>query len=333
MRHLLAVADHGNFSRAAVVLQLSQPALSRSIQGIEDEVGAKLFLRSATGVGPTDFGRLLIQRTRQVVQLAEAIDRDVGSDLTLQAGQVLVGSGPFPVATSLGTAVGQFINLFRKTSVRLEVENWDVLLPRLRARELDFFVAEISTMAHEHDLDIEPMVEHPLFFVGRTGHPLAGRSTNGTLDILDYPVVSPSRIPPRLLAHMVQAQRMTLDRSQDISTFPALECQDLSTVKRIVQNSNAVTAVTLPAIAAELRNQQLTLLATEPWLSTRYGLVRLKGSRLSTAAARLREMFIDAEHAMSTEEQQLVAQWTGALSRSGSAATDEPAVAPAITPA
>ncbi len=287
MRHLLAVADHGNFSRAAMVLQLSQPALSRSIQGIEDEVGAKLFLRSTTGVAPTDFGRLLINRARQVVQMAEAIDRDVGSDLTLQAGQVIVGSGPFPVATSLGTAVGQFISLYRKTGVRLEVGNWDDLLPRLRARELDFFVAEVSTLAQEHDLDIEPMVEHPLFFVGRTGHPLAGRSTNDAMDILAYPFVSPSRIPPRLLAHMVQAQRMTLDRSQDISTFPALECQDLSTVKRIVQNSDAVTAVTLPAIATELKNQQLTLLAAEPWLCTRYGLVRLKGSGLSSAAAQV----------------------------------------------
>ena len=45
-----------------MVLQLSQPALSRSIQGIEDEVGANLLLRSTTGVAPTDFGRLLINR-------------------------------------------------------------------------------------------------------------------------------------------------------------------------------------------------------------------------------------------------------------------------------
>jgi DNA-binding transcriptional LysR family regulator len=310
-----------------MMLQLSQPALSRSIQGIEDEVGAKLFLRSATGVAPTDIGRLLILRTRQVVQMAEAIDRDVGSDLTLQAGQVVVGSGPFPVATSLGTAVGQFINLYRKTGVRLEVANWDDLLPRLRARELDFFVAEISTLAQEHDLDIEPMVEHPVFFVGRTVHPLAGRSSNASMDILAYPIVSPSRLPPRLLAHMVQAQRMTLDRSQDISSFPSLECQDLSTVKRIVQNSDAVTATTLPAIATELMHHQLTLLATEPWLCTRYGLVRLKDSTLSSAAARLREMFIEAERALAVEEGRLVAQWTGSLLQPDAASADELAAA------
>ncbi len=329
MRHLLAVADHGNFSRAAMVLQLSQPALSRSIQGIEDEVGAKLFLRSATGVAPTDIGRLLIQRTRQVVQMAEAIDRDVGSDLAVQAGQVVVGGGPYPVATSLGTAVGQFIGLYRKTGVRLEVGNWDALLPRLRARELDFFVAEISTLAQEHDLDIEPMVEHPLFFVGRAGHPLAGRKQLEAIDTLAYPFASLSRIPPRLLAPMLQAQRITLDRYLEISVFPSLECQELSTIKRIVQNSDAVMAATLPGIATELRSRQLTLLGTEPWLCTHYGVVCLKRSPLSGAAAKLRELFIDAERALAVEERQLVAHWTDGLSQPDGAKADELTAAPA----
>jgi LysR family transcriptional regulator, cyn operon transcriptional activator len=62
MRHLLALAEHGSFARAASALRLSQPALSRSVQTIEEQVGTRLFQRWASGVVPTDVGRLLIQR-------------------------------------------------------------------------------------------------------------------------------------------------------------------------------------------------------------------------------------------------------------------------------
>lgn len=71
MRHVLALAEHGSFARAAAALRLSQPAQSRSIQSIEQQIGTEIYLRAPTGVTPTDAGRLLIQRARPVLQLAK----------------------------------------------------------------------------------------------------------------------------------------------------------------------------------------------------------------------------------------------------------------------
>ena len=64
LQHLISLDQHGSFIQAASSLHITQPALSRSIQGLETQVGAPLFLREGHGVVPTDLGRVLIQHAR-----------------------------------------------------------------------------------------------------------------------------------------------------------------------------------------------------------------------------------------------------------------------------
>jgi DNA-binding transcriptional LysR family regulator len=243
------------------------------------------------------------------VQLAEDLEREVVSNRSLQSGQVSVGGGPFPAESTLSTALSRFISAYPQVSVRLQVRDWDELLRRLRAREVDFFVAEISTLQHEHDLEIEPMSAHPLFFIARAGHPLAARGRVTPVDTFSFPFISPARIPPRILEPMLAAQRRAREPVLAARAFPALECNSLSAVKGIIASSDAITAATLSCVVAELENGQFTLLGSEPWLSLRYGLVKLKGHPMSSASGKFREFVIDAEHAVSREEERLVAEW------------------------
>jgi DNA-binding transcriptional LysR family regulator len=141
------------------------------------------------------------------------------------------------------------------------------------------------------------LTEHPALRA-RRGHPLPGAAASGP-STFGFLFVAPSRIPPRLLEPMLEAQRRAPDPADATRAFPALECNALSVVKRIVASSDAITAVSRPCIARELEDGELALLGTEPWLTVRYGLVGLKGQPLSDAAARLREFFLDAERASS----------------------------------
>ena len=309
LRHVLALAEHGSFARAAVALHLSQPALSRSVQSFERQVGTSLFVRSGSGVVPTDFGRLLIQRARQITELANDLGQQVLVRRTLEAGHVTIGGGPYPVESTLSTALARFISEHPRINVRLQVRDWDELLRRLRARELDFFVAEISTLTQEHDLDIEPMSAHPLYFIARKGHPLAGRANFTTTDIFAFPSVAPNRIPPRVLAPLLAAQRKSPDPVAAQRAFPSLECNAMAAIKRIVAGSDAIMAATLSSIAAELESGQLTILSGEPWLSAHYGLVKLKRHPLSYASEAFREFVIEAERETVLEEQRLLTRW------------------------
>ena len=309
LRHVLALAEHGSFARAAVALHLSQPALSRSVQNFEQHVGTSLFVRSGSGVVPTDFGRLLIQRARQINELANDLGQQVMARRTLETGHVTIGGGPYPVESTLSTALARFISEHPRINVRLQVRDWDELLRRLRARELDFFVAETSTMLHEHDVEIEPMSAHPLYYIARKGHPLAGRPDVTTTDIFAFPSVAPDRIPPRLLAPLLAAQRKSPDPVAAQRAFPSLACNAMAAIKRIVAGSDAIMATTLSSITAELGSGQLTILRGEPWLSVHYSLVKLKGHPLNYASQAFREFVIEAQSETVLEEQRLLARW------------------------
>jgi len=214
--------------------------------------------------------------------------------------------------------------LMPRKSSPLQVRDWDELLHRLRARELDFFVAEISTMLHENDVDIEPMSVHPLHFIARKGHPVAGRANVSTTDIFAFPSVAPSRIPPRLLAPLLAAQRQSPDPVAAQRAFPSLQCNAMAAIKRIVAGSDAIMAATLSSISAELERGQLTILGGESGLTAYYGLVKLKGHPLSYASEAFREFVIEAERETILEEQRLLARWMpGRARRTGPGAPQE----------
>ena len=97
--------------------------------------------------------------------------------------------------------------------------------------------------------------------------------------------------------------------------FPSVECNSLTAVTRIVAGSSAITAFTLQGVFSELERGMFALLSREPWLTVRYGVVVLKGHPLSSAAMRLREFVIEAEHTVSVEEMQLLKRWRPARGR------------------
>jgi DNA-binding transcriptional LysR family regulator len=309
MRHVVALADHGSFARAAAVLGLSQPALSRSVQSVEREVGSRLFVRTASGVEPTDSGRVLVARIRQIVQLTEDLDRDLTSDRRLHSGHVHVGAGPYPAQSMLADALARFVADYPRVVVRVMMRDWDELLRRLRAREIEFFVAEISTFGSESDVEIDKLEEHPMFILARRGHPLLGRVPVGLFDSLAFPCLSVSRIPPRVLEPVRASQRRSLDATAANRVFPALEFNSLDAVKKIVLGSDAVMVAPPACVEDELASGRLVALGSEPYLTSRYGIVRLRSQPLAAACARFLEYVLEAERAITVREQALLERW------------------------
>ena len=309
MRHVLALAEHGSFARAATALGLSQSALSRSIQSVEREVGSHLFVRTASGVQPTDPGRVFVARIRQIVQLTEDLDRDIVSERGLQSGQVNVGAGPFPAQSVLTDALGRFVADYPRIVVRVMMRDWDELARRLRAREIEFFVAEISTLLGEGDLDVEPLEPHPTYIFGRPGHPLTGRIPIGLADGFAYPFAALTRIPPRSLEPIRAIQRRWPDSPATQRVFPALEFNSLDAVRKIVLGSDALMVAPLACVADELERGRLVVLGQESFLSVRYGIVRLRSQPLTAAGARFRDYVLEAERALTETEQTLIERW------------------------
>jgi DNA-binding transcriptional LysR family regulator len=316
LRQVLALAEHGSFVRAAAVLHISQPALSRSIQNLERRFGSDLFVRSRSGAVPTDLGRLYIERARDVLRMADELDQEAASHGNLQSGRVAVGGGPFPADAVLGRAAAKFIEQHPGVSLKVRARNWDELARELRSRELDFFVAEASTLHREPDLEVMPLpAYHPLYLVARAGHPLAGRGRVSIEDALEWPMVTPGRVPPRVLDPLLAAHRTASKRIAAVRPFPAVECNSLATVKRVVANSDAITGTILPCISSELESGQLVLVSQEPWLHLQYGVTSLKGVPRARVAERFLEFVLDAEREAALEEQRLIAKFDAGSAR------------------
>jgi DNA-binding transcriptional LysR family regulator len=149
------------------------------------------------------------------------------------------------------------------------------LLSHLRSREIDFFVTEVSTLQREADPDIEALDEHPLYFVARPGHPLAGRAEITAKETLAFPFVTMSRISPCILQPMMAAQRSATRRSTQAPPFPAIESASRSAASRMVIAPDIIAAVTLPCIREDLECGRIVVLGSEPWLKLAYGIVAL----------------------------------------------------------
>lgn len=315
MRHVVALADHGSFARAAAALGLSQPALSRSIQAVERETGSRLFVRTPTGVEQTDAGRVFVSRIRQILELTESLDRDMSSERGLQSGYVHLGAGPYPAYTSVADGLARFVSDFPRVVVRVILRDWDELLRRLRAREIELFVAETSTFGSENDIEIEPMEPHPGFLLARPGHPLAGRDSVSFTEGLAYPFVALSRLPPRSFEPIRALQRRLPDPSVADRAFPAIEFSALDAARRIVLGSNALMVAPLTCVEHELRTGRLVAIGFEPYLRTNYGIVKLKTHPHTAAAARLRAYLIEAERAVTERERELLEWWRSEVAK------------------
>ncbi len=309
MRHVIALTDHGSFARAATALGLSQSALSRSIQSVERDVGSNLFVRTASGTELTDSGQLFVARIRQIVQLTEDLDRDLINQRGLHSGHLHVGGGPFPAQTMVADALARFVADFPRIIVRMIMRDWDELLRRLRAREIELFVSEFSTIAGEADIAVEPLDTHTTFILGRRGHPLERQVPVSFADGLAYPYISLTRIPPRSLEPIRAEARRLRDAALSSQVFPALEFNALHAVKTIVLGSDALMVVPPACVADELESGRLIVLGSEPYLGTRYGIVTLKSQPLTTAGERFREYVLEAERAFTEREKELLKRW------------------------
>ena len=114
LRHFLAVAEHGNFGRAAAAAHITQPALSRSIQALETEVGAVLFDRRTERVELTDMGRLVLRHATRARRRRTDLDREISLAKGLELGELRVGVGPWGGAVLVAGAVGRLHGRIRR---------------------------------------------------------------------------------------------------------------------------------------------------------------------------------------------------------------------------
>jgi DNA-binding transcriptional LysR family regulator len=119
IRAFVAVADHCNFSEAALHLDLSQSAVSHAIASLEEELGVQLLARGRHGANLTPVGRRVIEQARQMLQLQDAIAKEANLEKGLQGGTVRLAAFRSVATHILPSAIARFRRKFPKISVTI----------------------------------------------------------------------------------------------------------------------------------------------------------------------------------------------------------------------
>lgn len=291
LRQVVELAAAGSFHRAAGVLGLSQPALTRSIQGLERALGAKLFERHRRGVTPTRVGETLVARAEQVLRELADLSHELDLAKGLGAGVIRVGAGPALAAFLVPLAVGRICDRWPRLRVEIVRGPWKELTRALVDRRIEVFLGECSEAEGDPRLEVTPLRPERGMWVCRAGHPLLAREGLVLQDLAGYPVAVPT-LPERMP-----------DELRAFSSSGWIRCDDLYVLKRVVLSSNAVGLQSRRTASPEIGTgelRELTIQGSE--IVSRPGVVVARGRRLSPAVAPLVDELRAADAWLAAEE-------------------------------
>ncbi len=190
LRYFIAVAEEENVSRAALKLHVSQPALSRQVRDLEDELGFLLLERSAKSVRLTEAGRVFLGEARAVLERAEAAVSTAREAAEGAAGEIHVGYAMSPTVRILPKALRAFQAEMPNVRVKLHDLSTEEMLEGLRAGKL-----ALSIMVNVHGpilagLRSQAIATQPLCLAVAPKHPLAKKKSVTLAEAAQFPWLS-----------------------------------------------------------------------------------------------------------------------------------------------
>jgi len=307
LAHARALARYGNFHRAAKSQNISQPALSRSIRALEEQLGVPLFDRQGATVNPTLYGTALLQRADNIFGETDELTREIQLLKGLGAGSLQVAMGAYAGEISASRAAGELIERHPDIRCRLRLTDWTQVADLVASRAVDLGIAEISIHEGRADLEIEPVGRHRLILFCRKGHPLAESPSVSKADLEGYPTVT-VRLPPRVAG--LFPGRTSLDRKTG-ELLPSVEVDDLASARTVIANSNAFGVAAPLQIEPWLRSGDFVALRFQAsWLQLDYGFIYLRNRMLSPATLLFMKTIRRIEERLHTHNEALVESLT-----------------------
>jgi LysR family pca operon transcriptional activator len=172
LRVVDALEAQGSLLKASAVLGISQPALTKNLQELEEILQIRLFDRHSRGVIPTDGGRAFIQAARRILADMRRLEEDLDHLAKPSAGTVALGALPVAASGVLPGVLAKLKMTHPDLKVRLQHGRMLDLLPLLVSREVDLVVGRLYEPAAPDGFRREPLWSEPISIVARSGHPI-----------------------------------------------------------------------------------------------------------------------------------------------------------------
>ncbi|ECI2734037.1 TPA: LysR substrate-binding domain-containing protein [Salmonella enterica subsp. enterica serovar Typhimurium] len=290
LRHLhtfVAVAQQGTLGRAAETLNLSQPALSKTLNELEQLTGTRLFERGRLGAQLTVPGEQFLTHAVKVLDALNTAGQALNRKEDASADVVRVGALPTAALGILPAAIGRFHQQQKSTSLQVATMNNTMLLAGLKSGEIDLGIGRMSDPELMGGLNYELLFLESLKLVIRPGHPLL-QETITLSRVMEWPVVvSPKGTVPRQNAEaLLQSQGCKMPAG-------CIETLSASLSRQLTVDYDYVWFVPSGAVKEDLRQATLVSLpvptqsAGEPiGILTRVDIPLSTGAQMLIAAIR-----------------------------------------------
>jgi DNA-binding transcriptional LysR family regulator len=282
LRHLISLAQTGSFTRSAEALFLTQPALSRSIKALEDELGQPLFDRVGRRAEPTPFGVDILQRARHLVFEADELSASGRQMRAGRSGTIRIGMGSGPGAMLMTALLKTMATKHPTIHVEIARGDTELLAQALRARELDVLVVDARSLKPAADLRVTDLVEMRGAILCRPDHPLTRWRGAIRFDVLrQFPIAS-TPLSDEVARALVERYGPQAHPSECVT----LRCEEIASLVEVARKSDAIL-LTIRAAAPDLVE-----LALKPAIgpSARFGMVTLAGRAEAPATPIIRKL-------------------------------------------
>ncbi|WP_431283615.1 LysR family transcriptional regulator [Humitalea sp. 24SJ18S-53] len=282
----LQVADLGSLSKAADRLRIAQPALSRQIRMLEDELKIPLFTRHGRGMVPTPAGELLRTRVSNILRQLEETRADLAEEAGAVRGRVVFGMPPTVGGIMATRLIERFLTTYPDVTLRVVQAFSGYLLEWLHSGELD--LAVVYGGASAVSVRFAPLLVENLAFVTAAGDARPAHHAVSFADVARERLVLPG--PQHGLRQLIEAEA----RRRGLSLNIVVEADDLQVLKDLALKRLCATVLPQAAVHAEVLAGRLAVAPIiDPHLSRKLVVAEPLGRQASNAvrafAAMLRQ--------------------------------------------
>ena len=305
-----AVHRYGSFTLAAKSLGLSQPALSRAIKALEEQIGGRLFEANEKGLVPTPLAEVFIKRHETLSIPLEEILVDIDHLKTTLKGKVIVGVGTYAPLLSIYTTIAQIHQQNSSIAIDLIERDWRDTMLALISGKIDIGIVDVSAARQNSQLEVEKLPAHSCGIYVRKSHPLATKREITAAELSNYSYCG--TYPSHWVLERVGGQSAVFGVStQGSKALSApITLHTLEAARQVVLSSDAFgifPRILLHKNKAAFMGEGLTLLNVPElnWLSTNYGMIWRRNRPQSPALEAFMVQLRTVETAIAKEEARL----------------------------
>ncbi|MFJ7281298.1 transcriptional regulator CynR [Pseudomonas sp. NPDC099000] len=285
LRYLLAVADHGGFTRAAEALHVSQPTLSQQIRQLEETLGVSLFDRTSRTVKPTDAGEAYIECARRVLVELEAGKRALHDVKDLSRGTLRLAMTPTFMAYLVGPLVRDYVARFPNIHLQIFELSMDDIEAGLADDSLDIAIA--FTQVRNADIESIPAFTETLGVMVGRDHPLYERQVALSAEEvaqLDFALLATDFVTrTRINEYFAQEQ---------ITPKVVIEVNSVSTLLEVIRHTAIATILPEPIATQDRALRRIPLRGEAPTRGA--ALLRRKNNYHSAASVAFMNLVLGA---------------------------------------